>query len=238
MDHSLSALEFLRSSWRAFQRAAAAFRRQSGARPRRPEVRRCTLKLAPLYCLGILSLLGGLAAGQSSHAAAYDTERRVRLQGPVTRIDWVNPHAFFFIQVGDVNWAVEFGEPLVLERQGWNRNSLHVGDIVSIEGNPARGQKKQAYASSVTRAGQRLFAARAETPARTTEPAPRWPDGKPRLGPAPGKKGYWGSASVSALVENVGTPIAMNRDGLLENLADIDRVAPLQPWAKAIYEFR
>jgi len=90
----------------------------------------------------------------------------------------------------------------------------------------------------VTRAGQRLFTARAEAPARRAEPTPRWPDGKPRLGPAPGQKGYWGSASASALVENVGTPIPMNHDGLLENLADMDRVAPLQPWAKAIYEFR
>jgi len=157
----------------------------------------------------------------------------------------VNPHAFLFIDVADsagsvMNWAVEFGEPLVLERQGWNRNSLKAGDVVSIDGHPARGPKKQAYATSVTRAGQRLFTPRAEAaaPARTSEPTPRWPDGKPRLGPAPGKKGYWGAASASALVENIGSPIPMNREGLLENLADIDRVAPLQPWAKAIYEFR
>lgn len=196
----------------------------------------------------IFLLVSALLPAQISHSATYDTERKIRLEGPVTRIDWVNPHAFFFIDVRDadgevVNWAVEFGEPLVLERQGWNRNSVRIGEVVAMEGTPARGQKTQAYAASVTRAGQRIFNIRSEaTPTRTAEPAPRWPDRKVRLGPAPGSKGFWASATVSDLFENSAqnrsTPIPMNQDGLLTNFSDIDRVAPLQPWAKAIYQFR
>ena len=56
--------------------------------------------------------------------------------------------------------------------------------------------------------------------------------------PLPGKKGYWGAASANALVESTSVAIPMNDDGLLRNIADADRVAPFQPWAKAVYEYR
>ena len=59
-----------------------------------------------------------------------------------------------------------------------------------------------------------------------------------RLGPAPGQKGYWGNASAKALVESTSPPVRVNDDGLLLNLADADRVAPFQPWAKALYLHR
>jgi hypothetical protein len=184
------------------------------------------------------------ALAQAPFSATYDTERRVRLQGIVTRVDWVNPHAFLFIDVRDAagvvaNWAIEFGEPLVLEREGWSRNAVRIGDLIGMEGYPARGPKKQAFATSLTRGNERLFVPRlAAAPARDVEPTPRWPDGNVRLGPAPGRKGYWGAATAIDLAETAATPVPMNRDGLLENLADIDRVAPFQPWAKAVYEFR
>jgi len=183
---------------------------------------------------------------QNSFAATYDSERQVKLMGAVTRIDWANPHAYFFVNVRGpggavVNWAVEFGNPLELEREGWNRNSLHIGDVVAVEGNPARGDRKVAFATSVVLAGsgKKLFVVSAKPRASTAsrQPAPRWPDGQVRLGPPPGKKGYWGAASAITLVEN-GAAIPMNRDGIVRNLADVDRVAPLVPWAKAIYEYR
>jgi hypothetical protein len=110
-----------------------------------------------------------------------------------------------------------------------------------VEGVPARGETRQAFAKSVvsTKTGKRLFAIsgkpRASAPA---VPAPRWPDGQIRLGPPPGKKGYWGAPSAKALHEDTGAKIPMNDDGLLLNLADVDRVAPFQPWAKAVYEYR
>ena len=192
--------------------------------------------------LGIVAAVA--AFGQ--HSGTYDPERKVTLKGTVTRIDWVNPRAYFYVRVQDANgtaanWAVEFGSPLDLERDGWKRSSLHIGDIVTVEGIPARGLAKQALASSVvlSPSGKKLFVAapqrRAAAPA---QPAPRWPDGRVRLGPPPGKKGFWGPASASVLVESTAAKIPMNREGLLVNIADADRVAPFLPWAKAVYEYR
>ena len=186
-----------------------------------------------------------LLCAQAPSVATYDNARRVTLKGPVTRIDWVNPRAFFFVNVADTgggvtNWAVEFGNPLDLEKDGWKRTSLGIGDVVSVEAIPARGEAKQAFATSVSlaRTGKKLFAAGKPRPAAARQPAPRWPDGRVRLGPAPGSKGYWGAASASALVEDTAAGVRMNSEGLLVNLADAGRVAPFQPWAKAIYEYR
>jgi hypothetical protein len=183
------------------------------------------------------------ASAQNGFSATYDSTRQVKLSGAVTRIEWVNPHAFLFINVPDAtgvikNWAVEIGNPLDLESDGWKRTSIHIGDVVDVEGILARGQSRRTFAKSVilTRTGSKLFAASNKKrlpPA--TEPAPRWPDGQVRLGPAPGRKGYWGAASASSLAEHA---VPMNAEGILLNLADADRVAPFQPWAKAIYEYR
>jgi hypothetical protein len=207
------------------------------------------MRHAALEVLGLsLGILLAVAPATSHHprAAAYDTERQIKLQGVVTRIDWVNPHAYFFIDVRDssgavTNWAVEFGEPFDLERVGWKPSSLRIGDAVNVEGNPARGLTKQAFAKSVllARTGRPLFTI-PNTPARAAArtPVPRWPDRQVRLGPPPGAKGYWGTPSAKTLVENTATKIPMNDDGLLLNLADVDRVAPFQPWAKAVYLHR
>ena len=195
--------------------------------------------------LGIL-LTASMVLAQRPFSATYDSARQVKLEGPVTRIDWVNPYAYLFIDVRDAagttaNWAVEFGNPLDLERDGWKRNSLHVGDVVTVEGVPARGESRQAFAKSVvlTGTGKRLFVPPAvRRTSATAAPTPRWPDGRVRLGALPGKKGYWGAASVKALVENTGVKIPMNDDGLLLNISDADRVAPFLPWAKALYLHR
>ncbi len=196
------------------------------------------LQLVILASLGLL--LATPTSAQSAFSATYDSTRQVKLSGPVTRIDWTNPHAFCFINAQDTNWAVEIGNPLDLEKDGWKRDSLHIGDVVTVDGIPARGPGRQAFAKSVvlTRTGARLFVASNKKRPPSSEPAPRWPEGQVRLGPPPGKKGYWGAASASALVERTATPIPMNDEGLLRNLADADRVAPFQPWAKSVYEYR
>jgi hypothetical protein len=185
----------------------------------------------------LLALAAAPVVAQNS--ATYDGEHQIKLSGPVTRIDWTNPHAFIFINTRDANWAVEIGNPLDLERDGWKRSSVQIGDIVNVDGIPARGQKRQTFAKSVTlaRTNAKIFTVPSRKPALAAAPAPRWPDGQVRLGPAPGKKGYWGSASMSSLVER-GAAIPMNDEGLLRNLSDIDRVAPFQPWARSVYEYR
>ncbi len=184
------------------------------------------------------------ASAHHSFTATYDSARQVKLQGIVTRVDWVNPHAYIFIDVRDANgtvtnWALEIGDPFDLEKDGWKRSTVHIGDTVRIEGNPARGEGRQAFATSVVMAGKKLFApaARPRASASSRQPAPRI-DGRVALGPPPGRKGYWGTPSAKTLVESTGVKIAMNDDGLLMNLADADRVAPFQPWSKALYECR
>ena len=185
------------------------------------------------------------ATAQRSFTTTYDSARKVTLEGPVTKIEWVNPRAFLFMNVRDangsiLNWAVEFGSPQDLEKNGWKASTLKIGDVVTVEGVLARGEEKQASATSVIlkASGKRLFAPQPRRAAPAAAPAPRWPNSHVRLGPPPGGKGYWGMASAKVLVENTSTKVGMNEDGLLTNLADIDKVAPLKPWARAVYEYR
>jgi len=200
----------------------------------------------PLISSGLMVLLLTTnTPAQLPFTATYDSTRKVTLEGPVTRMDWANPRAFFFMNVRDANgtifnWAVEFGSPLDLEKNGWKASSLKVGDIVTVEGVLARSELKQASANSVVlkATGRRLFGPAPRRPAPAAAPAPRWPNSHVRLGPAPGSKGYWGIASAKVLVENSATKVVMNDDGLLANLADIDKVAPFKPWARAVYEYR
>src|SRR5688572_23731233 len=202
---------------------------------------------ARLIAGGLMAVfLAAQIAAQRPLTTAYDSSRKATLEGLVTKLDWVNPRAFLFINVRDAsgsvaNWAVEFGNPLELEKSGWTANSLKIGDVVTVEGILARGEARQASATSIAlkATGRRLFTPQprsAATPAAA--PAPRWPNGRVRLGPAAGGKGYWGTASAKVLVENVTTKAAMNEDGVLANIADIDKVAPFKPWARAVYEFR
>src|SRR3954471_4836110 len=151
-----------------------------------------------------------VVSAQKPYVATYDAARSIRLQGAITRIEWVNPRAFLFIDVKDptgivTNWAIEFGNPLELESRGWNRKSVQIGEVVRVDGILARGDSPHASAKSivVTRTGRDVFSA---APKRVVSvalkrPAPRWPDGQVRLGPEPGKKGYWAEASSRTLVD-------------------------------------
>src|SRR3989454_12653929 len=108
--------------------------------------------MLPAVLLTIVFAASSLLS-QRNFSTTYDSGRQVKLQGIVTRIDWVNPNAFFFINVKDnagtiSNWAVEFGNPLDLERDGWKRNTLHVNDVVTVEGVLARSDGRQAFAKS------------------------------------------------------------------------------------------
>jgi len=204
------------------------------------------LKLEILAVIAVIVLSAVAALAQRAPSANYESDKKVKLAGVVTRIDWVNPSAFIFVNVKDStgtisNWAVEIGNPLELQKDGWKWNTLHIGDTVTVEGVPARGPRRQALATSVvlSKTGAKLFVASNKPRAKAaSQPTPRWPDGHPRLGPPPGKKGYWGAPSSTVLVENTGVAVPMNKDGLLVNIADADKVAPFQPWAKAVYEYR
>ncbi len=106
-------------------------------------------------------------------AAEFDANKPVKLTGTVTKVDWRNPHTWFFIDVTDetgkvANWGWELGSPNGLLRGGWRRDSMKIGDVVTVEGSAARDGSNIANAQSVTlkSTGQRLFAAssRGQTP--------------------------------------------------------------------------
>jgi hypothetical protein len=122
-------------------------------------------KLNGLLLAGAL-LLGGLPAlAHHSFAAQYDRNKQVKLTGAVTKVEWMNPHARFYIDVKDesgkaVNWELELGSPNGLTRAGWTRNSLKVGDTVTVEGYLAKDGTNLANAAKVTFAdGRQVFGA-------------------------------------------------------------------------------
>ena len=139
-------------------------------------------------------------------------------------------------------WESEWESRIELKRAGWKADSLKPGDAVTFEGSAARDGSKRAGGKSLALAGGKKLLAPSDAPPAVSKaaakPAPRWPDGHVRLGMGPDEVGYWANASTSALVENTPAKIRLNRDGLLANIADADKVAPFQPWAKGLYEYR
>jgi hypothetical protein len=89
-----------------------------------------------------------------SFSAEYDRAKTVQLKGTVTKVEWMNPHARFYLDVKDdggkvVNWEFELGSPNGLMRQGWTRNSLKVGDVVSVNGSQAKDGSNLVNANNV-----------------------------------------------------------------------------------------
>lgn len=98
-----------------------------------------------------------------SFASEYDSNKPVELKGEVTKLDWINPHAWIYIDVKDeagkvVGWACELGSPNLLTRNGWRRDSLKAGDSVIINGSAAKDGSRMANARVVRMAdGKRIF---------------------------------------------------------------------------------
>jgi Family of unknown function (DUF6152) len=104
------------------------------------------------------------AFAHHSFAAEFDAKKPVTLTGAVTKLEWTNPHARFYISVKDESgattiWDFELGSPNGLMRHGWNRNSLKPGDMVTVMGYPAKDGSKLVNARSVSLAdGRKIFA--------------------------------------------------------------------------------
>jgi hypothetical protein len=101
--------------------------------------RRLVALLPVLAC----AFAGTAAYAHHSFAAQYDANQQITLKGTITKVEWMNPHAYFYVDVPDetgkvVNWAVEGGAPNVLYREGWKPTSLKQGDKVTILGSRAR----------------------------------------------------------------------------------------------------
>jgi outer membrane usher protein FimD/PapC len=99
-----------------------------------------------------------------SFTAQYDRSKPKTLLGPVTKLEWINPHARFFVDVKEadgkvINWAVELGPPAMLMRNGWTRTSLAIGSSVTVNGSLAKDGSHLLNASTVTLSdGKRVFA--------------------------------------------------------------------------------
>ena len=127
-------------------------------------------KLLAVVVAGLGSLLCTVPMlAHHSFAAEYDSAKPITLTGTVTKVEWMNPHARFYIDVKDEkgemnNWELELGSPNGLMRQGWTRNSLKKGDQVTISGSLAKDGSKLANARTVKLAdGRSVFAGSSET---------------------------------------------------------------------------
>ena len=122
-----------------------------------------TAKVVPLAA-GVALLVGAVPlVAHHSFAAEYDADKPVELKGVVTRVEWTNPHARFYLDVKDAtgqvtNWNLELASPNVLVRSGWSRTSLRIGDDVTVSGAQAQDGAKMANARAVVLAdGRRVF---------------------------------------------------------------------------------
>lgn len=121
-------------------------------------------KLALVAVAAVVSLLAtGPVFAHHSFSAEFDAKQPVKLIGALTKIEWVNPHGWLYIDVKDetgkvANWALELGPPNQLLRLGWTRNSLKPGDVITVEGTRAKDGSNVANARSIMFNGKRMFA--------------------------------------------------------------------------------
>ena len=123
----------------------------------------------------LLSIVAaGAAAAHHSFAAEYDATKPITLTGKVTKLEWQNPHTYFYIDVKDAktnevaNWAVELGSPNSLMRLGWSRKSMKIDEVVTVEGSLAKDGSKlvNARTVSLTSTGQKLLTGSSEDSAK------------------------------------------------------------------------
>jgi Family of unknown function (DUF6152) len=123
-----------------------------------------------------LLLAGVHVSAHHSFAAEFDADKPIKLTGIVTKVEWTNPHVWFYINVKDAqtgqvtNWGAEMGPPHGLQRRGWRQNTLKIGDEVTVDGSMAKNGAKRMNARSVTltstgaRPGETLDAASSGSP--------------------------------------------------------------------------
>jgi hypothetical protein len=129
------------------------------------------------FLTSALVALGALTAvrvapidAHHSFAAEFDAGKPITLKGVVTQVDWANPHVWFYITVKDeeghsARWACEMGAPHQLQQRGWLRDTMKIGDVVTVAGALARDGSKRANARVVTTAdGKTLGAASSGDP--------------------------------------------------------------------------
>ena len=113
------------------------------------------------------------AIAHHSFSAEFDNTKQVEMKGYVTKVEWTNPHVWFYINVVDpvtgkgTRWGFEMGPPHGLQGQGWSRETMKIGDEVIVNGSRAKDGSNRANARSVVLAktGLRMGAASSENQA-------------------------------------------------------------------------
>jgi hypothetical protein len=121
-----------------------------------------------LVSIGILAVAMPLMA-HHSFAAEFDSKKQVTLTGTITKVEWTNPHVWFYMNVKDAgtgkitNWGFEMGPPHLLQGSGWRRDTMKLGDVLTVNGSLAKNGSPRVNARSVmTQDGKRLGAASSE----------------------------------------------------------------------------
>ena len=124
-------------------------------------------------CIGVFCTVAP-ALAHHSFAAEYDRTKAIKFTGTVTKVEWMNPHIYYYVDVKDetgkvTNYAVEGGTPNSLRRQGWGKDSLKAGDTVTVEGFMAKNGSNHVNGRQVTLPhGKRVFGGSADDGGPTT----------------------------------------------------------------------
>ena len=186
--------------------------------------------------------------GGAHHAisAKFDDKKPTTLTGVVTLVDWRNPHVHVFMNVKDakgvMNWAVEIESPIDLEHSGWNTTRSSPATRSRCEGILARNDSRQVWGNSITLArdrpaGPQVHAEDADRAAREAADAALGRQAAAARTHAGWRAGVLGVSHVDRAQE-AGVNVKMDQWGLLANIADAPKVAPMQPWALALYRNR